>query len=405
MNGRASVCSNGCKLKPRRPARFPPLQQCQPRCLTLHTVVGKISVNVAYGRDRQSGKWKCPAREQWGLGPHQKMTPELEDRVCLTATLTGSYEAAAQLSAKWGSAVDEETLRVHARTVGQRAEKQTQRRLSGGVSDPPPVKVAGVKARPFSLVIMMDGWLARQRGTDWGEPTTSSGLERVAWREIKSAVIYRLEQAGQTAGGRGIIAQKHVVAWQGEPHQFGGRVQAEARRCGLGAARDVFVVADGSLWIWNIAQDRFGQAQGVLDFYHASQHLWAVARSLYPTDEAAARAWVEPLLSQLRHGQEGGVVQTLEDLPAWCAAQNRTTPPEVEREREYFQNHREHVHYEAMAARGCPVGSGAMESLCSQLQGRFKRCGQFWSPTGMADLLALEVARRNFDWDTLWSKN
>jgi hypothetical protein len=46
-----------------------------------------------------------------------------------------------------------------------------------------------------------------------------------------------------------------------------------------------------------------------------------------------------------------------------------------------------------------------MKSFCSQLQGRFKRCGQFGSPPGMADLLALDVARRNFDWDALWSQN
>jgi hypothetical protein len=333
------------------------------------------------------------------------MTPELEDRVCLTATLTGSYEAAAQLSAKWGSLVDEETLRVHARRVGQRAEKQARRRLSGQAWSEPTAKIGGVKASAFSLVIMMDGWLARQRGSDWGNKSTQPGIERVAWREIKGAVIYRLESAGQTAGGRGVITQKHVVAWQGEPQEFGRRVQAEARRRGLASAREVFVVADGSLWIWNVQQDRFGQAQGVLDFYHASEHLWAVAHSVYPNDEAAARKWVEPLLSQLRHGEEGTVLQTLNDLPAWCAAGNRAVPPEVERERDYFQNHREHVHYQRMATRGCPIGSGAMESFCSQLQGRFKRCGQFWSPAGMADLLSLEVARRNLDWDELWAKN
>ena len=84
-------------------------------------MVGKITLEVTCGRDRQSGQWKCPARERWGLGPHEKMTPELEDRVCLTATLTGSYEAAARLSAKWGNAVDDETIRAHVRRVGRHA--------------------------------------------------------------------------------------------------------------------------------------------------------------------------------------------------------------------------------------------------------------------------------------------
>jgi len=364
-----------------------------------------VTLEVTCGRDGQSGQWKCPARERWGLGPHEKMTPELEDRVCLTATLTGSYEAAARLSAKWGSAVDDETIRAHVRRVGQHAEAQVQARLAGKALEKPAAKVAGVKPAPFALVIMMDGCLARQRGTDWGDGSAKHGLERVVWREIKGAVIYRLEQAGQTAGGRGVITRKYVVAWQGDPQEFGRRVQAEARRRGLASAQNVFVVADGGVWIWKIQQDRFSQAKGMLDFYHASEHLWAVARSLHPGDEAAAQAWVEPLLKRLKHGEETGVLQTLNDLPAWCAAQNRVAPPEVERERAYFENHREHIHYEAMAAQGCPNGSGAMESFCSQLQGRFKRCGQFWSPPGMADLLALEVARRNLDWDALWSQN
>lgn len=339
------------------------------------------------------------------MGPPEKMTPELEDRVCLTAALTGSHEAAAQLSAKWGSAVDDETIRAHVRRVGQRAEGQVQARLAGKTWKSPAVKVAGIKPAAFALVIMMDGCLARQRGADWGDGSTRLGLERVAWREIKGAVICRLEQAGQTAGRRGVITQKYVVAWQGDPQEFGRRVQAEARRRGLATAQDVFVVADGGVWIWNVQQDRFAQAKGMLDFHHASEHLWSVARSLYPGDETSARAWVKPLLSQLKHGEETGVLQTLNDLPAWCAAQNQVVPPEVARAHAYFQNHREHIHYEAMAAQGCPNGSGAMESFCSQLQGRFKRCGQFWSPPGMADLLAWDIARRNFDWDELWSQN
>jgi hypothetical protein len=51
---------------------------------------------------------------------------------------------------------------------------------------------------------------------------------------------------------------------QGEPLEFGRRVQAEARRRGLAETQEVFVTADGSVWIWNVQQDRFGQAQGAL---------------------------------------------------------------------------------------------------------------------------------------------
>ena len=359
---------------------------------------------VDYGREPGRGKWICPARECWGLGPHQKMTPELEDRVCLTATLTGSYGAAAMLCTRWGCAMEASTIRAHACNVGRRAAAQEQGRLREGKKVGPRLRGAKVAAST-ALVIMMDGWLVRQRGEHWGERSTGPLAGRIAWHEVKGAVIYRLEQAGSTAGGRGLIARKYVVAGQEEPLEFGRRVQAQALRRGLAEAKAVYVVADGSVWIWKVQQDRFSLAQGVLDFYHASQHLWMVAHALYPEDESGARGWVEPLLSQLRHGQEQGVLQVLEDLPAWCVERGRTAPPEVARERDYFQSHREHIHYERMAIQGCPIGSGAMESFCSQLQGRFKRCGQFWSANGLADLLALEVARRNLDWDALWRQN
>jgi hypothetical protein len=120
------------------------------------------------------------------------MTPELEDWVCLTATLADSYQTASALSAKWGGPVNAITIRQHACAVGQRAEAQAQARASNPTLAV--VTPAGVKARgPAALVIMMDGWLARQRGEAWGVKAADAAGERVAWHEIKGAVIYRLE--------------------------------------------------------------------------------------------------------------------------------------------------------------------------------------------------------------------
>ena len=65
----------------------------------------------------------------------------------------------------------------------------------------------------------------------------------------------------------------------------------------------------------------------------------------------------------------------------------------------YFKAHRDHLHYQAVDEQGGPIGSGAVESLCSQLQDRFKRTGQFWTRTGLRHLLAVEEALRNHDFD------
>jgi len=361
-----------------------------------------VKLTVDYGQEPTTKKWFCPQQRAWGLAPHQKITPGLAEKLCFTAVATTSYAQAAAVAARWGVAVDDAVIHQQVQRAGERAEHQAEvRRAASGTLAAPAQPAVPADA----LVIMMDGWMLRHRGPDWGRQPAAATGERVAWQECKSAVIYHLRHAAKTAGARGLLVEKFVVAHVGEPLEFGRQVQAEARRRGLGAAPQVFVVADGSVWIWNIVTDRFPTATGVLDFYHASQHLWDLAHTLHPENEPGARAWVEPLLRQLRHGGEAGVLQTLQALPAWCAARAQAVPPAVARETNYFTEHREHIHYAARAAEGCPVGSGAMESLCGQLQGRFKRGGQFWTAPGRRRLMALELARRNQDWNEVWQSN
>src|SRR5467141_2566561 len=118
---------------------------------------------------------------------------------------------------------------------------------------------------------MLDGWHGRYRGPGWGRKKTKK--KRVEWHEVKVGVLYLQEQAGRTAGDRGVITDKVVVCWQGEPTELGRRLHAEALRRGLGRAEQILVVGDGAAWIWNVAQDRWAEAEEVLDFYHASEHL------------------------------------------------------------------------------------------------------------------------------------
>jgi len=70
---------------------------------------------------------------------------------------------------------------------------------------------------------------------------------------------------------------------------------------------------------------------------------------------------------------------------------------------DYFQTHREHLHYQRVAKQGAPIGCGSVESLCSQLQNRFKPTGQFWSPPGLCNLVNLEVLLRKKDYNALWN--
>jgi hypothetical protein len=83
----------------------------------------------------------------------------------------------------------------------------------------------------------------------------------VAWHEWKTGGGSRHEHAGVAAGGRGVLAEKIVVGWHGDPVEFGRRLHWEALRGGLGRARATLVGGDGAPWIWNVAQDRWAGAK------------------------------------------------------------------------------------------------------------------------------------------------
>lgn len=70
---------------------------------------------------------------------------------------------------------------------------------------------------------------------------------------------------------------------------------------------------------------------------------------------------------------------------------DKTRRETVRRESEYFKGHRDHMDYRTARSEDVPIGSGAMESQCSQNPNRFKRRGQFWSKGGFASFLEAYV--------------
>jgi len=254
---------------------------------------------------------------------------------------------------------EDSTICALVQRLGAKAEAQTQARLK----TPPPEKHP---ERPASAlaVLMLDGFQVRFRGPGWGKPKTDQ--PRVEWHESKLGVFYRQEQAVREP--RGQLLEKVLLGWQGEGLELGRRLHWEALRGGLGRARAVLAVADGAPWIWNVVGDRWPGARQLLDFYHASQHLWSLGQALHPQDEATRRAWVEARLHRLRHGKEQEVLAEIGALPR----------------------------------RGWPIGSGPVESACRTRQCRRKRVGQFWTPAGLRHLDALEEARDHGHWDNLW---
>ncbi len=254
---------------------------------------------------------------------------------------------------------------------------------------------------------MMDGWMARHRELKWGKKNACSE-ERVAWHEIKSAVIFRLSQVAEENKGRRLLISKHIVATPAQtiPVDFGRKVQDEAERMGMNRAAKVYVIMDGGVYLWGVFKDRFTNiAVGQLDYYHASQHLHALAEALFPgqTQVNERDAWLRRLLKNLKTWGPKTLMDAIAEAERMKIEDNERQGI-VRRESEYFKSHVNHMDYRTAKKEGVPIGSGAMESQCSQNQNRFKRRGQFWAKDGFASFLLAYVWYTNDELTYLYQK-
>lgn len=226
--------------------------------MQLRTAFGVVKLNVWRGKNPADGSWGIPVRQRWGLNPHQQLSPALEDKLAYFATVAGTYESAAQLARKLSIPIEDSTVCQLVQRLGARAEEQTQQRLK---TLPQPMASKG-PARPLA-VIMVDGYQVRHRGPDWGKKKAQK--PRVEWHEQKVGVFYH-----QDNNADGERLEKLNLGWQGDAVELGERLHWEACRQGLGRARQTLAVADGAPWIWRLIDQRWKDADQVLDFYHAS---------------------------------------------------------------------------------------------------------------------------------------
>ena len=199
-------------------------------------------------------------------------------------------------------------------------------------------------------------------------------------------------------------AVRSAVPADTSPYDFGVLLYREAVRMGLLRAKAVFFVMDGGVWLWRIYEDRFEKcSKAMLDFYHLSQHLHVLAAALHGADSAKAQAWCGRLLHDLKHKSSGHLFKTLDDLLREPPSDDPAVLEAIREQNAYFRSHAHHMDYAANARMGVPVGSGSVESLCSQFQNRLKRTGQFWTKQGFAALLRIVVRYWNGELDYLWT--
>jgi len=367
---------------------------------TFHTRFGPVTVKRLRGWCRRCKAWRYPADQSLGLSDTGGASPSVQEMAALMVSKMPVKEASAVIERLSGVKLPPATLDREARRQGQRAQRKRQQLDEQMRTGQGFLQMLARPQEAFTLVIELDAWNIRERD-DWGQSAQkrACGQELQRWHWAYGGTCFRLDQRVEDAGGRARILSRGTVMTRGGVEALRQQLFAEAQRHGLAQAQKVLVIADGAIWVWNLAGDRFAQAHQRLDYYHASQHLWAVAHALHPEDQAAARAWIQPLIKKLKAGRAASL---LNDLHALAKRLRKKKRRAVESELNYLESHRERMDYAAARRAAEPQGSGAMESTCRQYQCRFKRPGQFWSCVGDEGLMCLETFWRNRRWHLLF---
>jgi hypothetical protein len=181
--------------------------------------------------------------------------------------------------------------------------------------------------------------------------------------------------------------------------EFGPRMYTEAWRRGWEWATLRIVIADGAIWIWNLADLHFPGAIQIVDLYHARQHLWAVAALLFPNDATRQERWMISSQHLLDNGQIERLVKRLRKIES----ENDEVLHKLSLEAEYFQRNAQRMRYPEFRKLGLFVGSGVVEAGCKTvIASRLKCSGMFWTVAAANAIIALRCSLLNARFEDYW---
>ena len=343
------------------------------------TICGRVTWERPWYHCRGCRRGWSPVDQTLGVVPRARLSGGLQQWLAELGAATDFAEAQGWLERLAGVHVAKETVRAQAERQGAALEAAQQ--AASAQVEATGESALPVDAAPGQLLVETDGVMVHYRQTGWHE--VKIGLV-AGWVDgALAAPSYVAAREGAAAFGDRLLGEAarrgalEIVGWEG------GRTGA-----GLAVLRDVLILGDGARWIWTLAAEHFGARREVVDFYHASEHLWTVARLLESEGTAVAAEWGAARCHELRHDGVDPVRTALGAARATTADGRKL----LRRERAYFRTNAARMDYPAAKAAGLPIGSGAVESLARHLvQLRMKRPGARWSRAGAQAIVTLRA--------------
>lgn len=345
------------------------------------TLAGAVSWERGYYYCRHCGQGHYPLDQQLQI-PTGQFAPGVQEEVSRLAAEMPFERAAETFTALKGVSISaREVARIaeaRGTTLGRQRSLQDELLLKS--VQEPAVKESGAEG---PRGVALDAAMAHFRD---------------GWHEAKVGVVFRTRVEAGAQGKQVRAVGQHYLTHIGSMDEMGGKLYAEAIRRGYQSEETVVCLADGAASNWEQFAEYFTPRVEVLDWYHATEHLWAAGNGLYGEKSAEAKAWVEAHEADLWAGNVAAVIQALQE------AAHGTHGEAAQAEIHYFSHNQERMHYDQYRAKEYPVGSGVVESACKQLvTSRLCGAGMWWGQPGAQAILNLRAALLSHDWQEAWA--
>jgi hypothetical protein len=297
------------------------------------TLLGPIRLERAYFHCSDCHQGHVPLDHQLGLGS-DSLSGGLEEALCSLAAYMPLETTVGTLAHLLCVKVDDNTFQRAVLRVGTELAEQQRRRAQQAwqAAEPPEMEV---DHPPRRLYISVDG--------------TTAHLQE-GWKEVEVAAIYETETVTQEDGSTVVRATDitYVVSFE-EASTFARDVYLEAARRGLEQAEKVVVLGDGAEWIWNRIARFCDRPVEIVDFCHASEHVWQAGQALYGEGTVETEEWVTQRLEELIEEGPGSLLNSLWLATPKAPAEAREI---LRRQTNYISKHRERMRYPALKKAG-----------------------------------------------------
>ena len=178
--------------------------------------------------------------------------------------------------------------------------------------------------------------------------------------------------------------------------QFAPQIDTFAKKNGIEDAAQTVFLSDGALWLENLRKELFPDSIGIVDFFHASQHLSKLVDSLRFHSKQRKSLFFEKCYRLL---ELGDINQMAAAIAQKAIDSNRES---VDKQLAYFTGNKDKMRYGLFRAAGLFIGSGVIEAACKTIvENRLNGTGMRWSKKNAANVIALRCAIYSGSYDAV----